>query len=146
MSLSVIGAAVAGLASTLVMSITMAVAPRMDLPPMDFAGWLANLLGVPRLRALGFVAHLLIGVGWAFAYAALWSAGIGSPDVTIGLLFGIAHWLIAGALFGLLPSWRPGMPGLYFRNLNGNMGFFGGLMLHIIYGLTMGLVYQFFHP
>ncbi len=144
--MSILGAVVAGLVGTAVMSIAMALAPRMGLPPMDFAGMLANLLGVPRLRALGFALHLLIGVGWAFAYAVLWSAGVGSPDVTVGLLFGIGHWLIAGALVGLLSYVRPGMPGFYFRNLGGSVGFFGGLMVHIMYGLTVGLIYQFFRP
>ncbi len=149
MGISVIGAVVAGLCGTVVMSIAMALAPRMGLPQMDFPAMLATLLGMPRLRVVGFALHLLIGVGWAFVYAALWSAGVGSPDVTVGLLYGIGHWLIAGALFGLLSYLHPGMagpgvPGFYFRNLGGSVGFFGGLMLHIMYGLTVGLVYQFF--
>ena len=142
--MNVLGAVVAGLIGTIVMSIALAVAPRMGLPEMDFAGMLATLLGVPRLRALGFVLHVLIGIFWAYIYATLWSAGIGSPNVTTGLLYGIAHWLIAGALVGVLSYLRPGLPGFYFRDLGGSTGFFGGLMVHVIYGLTVGLVYEFF--
>jgi hypothetical protein len=149
--MSVLGAVVAGLIGTAVMSVAIVSAPRMGLPQMDFAGMLANLVGLPRLRALGWVLHALVGVGWAFVYAALWSAGVGSPDVTVGLAYGIGHWLIAGALVGLFSYVRPGppgpyLPGFYFRNLGGSNGFFGGLMVHAIYGLTVGLVYQFFRP
>ncbi len=122
----------------------------MGLPAMDFPGLLANLVGLPQVRAtrlrraLGFLLHAIVGVAWGFVYAALWSAGVGSPDVTTGLLYGIAHWLVAGALIGLLSYLRPGMPGFYLRNLGGGNGFFGGLMAHAIYGLTVGLVYQIF--
>ena len=149
--MSIVGAIIAGLIGSIVVSIMLAIAPQMGLPKMDFVGILAAWVGVPRARIVGFVLHLLIGVVWAFIYAALWSAGIGSPDVTIGALFGIVHWLIAGALFGLFSFLRPGVPdsgspGLYLRNLGGSLGFFGGLMVHVIYGLTVALVYEFIHP
>ncbi len=136
-------AIVAGLIGTIVMSIALAVAPQMGLPKMDFVGILAALVGVPRARAVGFALHALIGMLWALVYAAVWSAGILSANVTTGALFGIVHWLIAGALLGLLTYVRPGGPGFYLRGLGGSVGFFGGLMAHVVYGLTVGLVYEF---
>lgn len=137
------GAIVAGLIGTIVMSIALAVAPQMGLPKMDFVGMLATLVGTPRARAVGFVSHALIGALWALAYAAIWSAGILSPNVTSGALFGIVHWLIAGALLGLLTYLQPGGPGFYLRERGGSVAFFGGLMAHVVYGLTVGLVYEF---
>ena len=142
--MNVVGAIVAGLIGTIAMSVALAVAPQMGLPKMDFPGMLAVLVGAPRARAVGFLLHALIGALWALVYAALWSAGILSPSVTAGALFGIAHWLIAGALLGLLSYVRPGGPGIYLRNLGGSVAFSGGLMAHIVYGLTVGLVYEFF--
>ena len=152
--MNIAGAIVAGLVGTVIMSIALANGPQMGMPKMDFPGLLSTLFTATPHRALGWGLHLLIGVLWALVYAAVWSAGIGSPDVTIGLLFGIVHWLIAGALIGLLPAVHAGIragavraPGAYLLNLGGgtrSVGFFGGLMGHIIFGLTVALVYQFF--
>jgi hypothetical protein len=137
------GAVVAGLVGAVVMSIALAVAPQMGLPKMDFFGMLAALVRVPRARAVGFVLHVLICVLWAVAYAAVWSVGVLAPNVTTGALLGIVHWLIAGALLGLLTYLWPSGPGFYLRNQGGSMAFFGGLMAHVVYGLTVGLVYEF---
>jgi hypothetical protein len=142
--MSIVGAIVAGLIGTAVMSIAIVGAPQMGLPKMDFVGILAALVGLPGARGVGFVLHALIGVLWAFGYAAVWSLGILSPNVTTGALFGIVHWLLAGALLGLLTYLRPGGPGFYLRDKGGRVAFFGGLMAHIVYGLTVGLVYEFF--
>ena len=151
--MSIVGAVVAGLAGTIVMSIALAMGPQMGMPKMDFVGLLGSLFSPKQNRAVGWILHLLIGVFWAFVYAAVWAAGIGSPDVTIGALFGIVHWLIAGLLIGLVSAVHAGAragtvqaPGFYLLNLGGSMGFFGGLMGHIIFGLTVGLVYPIFRP
>jgi hypothetical protein len=139
------GAIVAGLIGTVVMSIALLAAPQMNLPKMDFAGILAALVGLPRVRAVGFGLHALLGVLWALGYAAVWATGILPPNVTTGALLGIVHWLIAGALLGLLTFLRPGGPGFYLRGQGGGVAFFGGLMAHVVYGLTVGLVYEFLH-
>jgi hypothetical protein len=148
--MSIIGAIVAGLAGTIVMSIALAGAPQMGMPKIDFVGMLGAMFSPQANRVLGWIMHLLIGVIFGLIYAAIWSLGIGSADVTIGLLFGIVHWLVAGLLIGLLPTVNAGMragtvkaPGRYLLQL-GNMGFFGGLMGHILFGLTVGLVYGIF--
>ena len=148
--MNVIGAIVAGLVGTIVMSIALAGAPQMGMPKIDIVGMLGTTFSPRPNRALGWILHLLIGCIFGLIYAAIWSVGIGSVDVTIGLLFGIAHWLVAGLLFGLLPYVNAGMragvvqtPGRYLLKL-GNMAFFGGLMSHIVFGLTVGLVYGIF--
>ena len=149
--MSIIGAIVAGLVGTIAMSLALAGAPQMGMQKMDLVGMLGATFNPQANRILGWAMHLLLGILFSFAYAALWAAGIGTPDVTVGLVFGIVHWLIAGLLMGLLANFNAGMragtvkaPGRYMLQLGGSMGFFGGLMAHIIYGLTVGLVYGIF--
>ncbi len=151
MSVNVTGAIAAGVIGTLVMSLALAGTPRMGMPEVDLVGLLGTLLDPRSNRGQGWMLHLLIGIVFAFIYAAIWAVGIGVPDVTIGLLFGIVHWLIAGLLFGLFAGFHAGIragtvkdPGRYLLKLDGNMGFFAGLMSHIIFGLTVALVYSFF--
>ena len=124
--------------------------PRMGLPQFDAIGWLSAAITVRPVRALGFILHAIIGVLWMTEYAAEWAAGIGAPGVTLGVVAGIIHWLIAGVLVGVIVPLFAGVrsgaikaPGMYLREL-GSLGFIAGLMPHIIYGMSVGLVYQFF--
>ena len=149
--MNMIGAIVAGIVATLLMSMALSGAPRMAMPKIDLVGLLGTLFSARENRVLGWVLHVVFGIVFALIYAAVWSLGIVSPGVTEGLIFGIAHWLIAGFLIGLLSAVHAGIragavkdPGRYLRNLDASMGFFGGLMSHIVYGLTVGLVYNFF--
>ena len=149
--MNIIGAIVAGIVATGLMSLALAGAPRMAMPKIDFVGLLGTLFSARENRIVGWVLHFFFGVLFAIIYAAVWSLGIISPGVTEGLLFGVAHWLIAGFLIGFLSAIHAGIrtgtvkdPGRYLRNLDASMGFFGGLMSHIVYGLTVGLVYNFF--
>ena len=149
--MNLIGAIVAGIVATGLMSLALAGAPRMAMPKIDFVGLLGTLFSTRENRIVGWVMHFALGILFAVIYAAVWSLGIMSPGVTEGLVLGIAHWLITGFLIGLLSAIHVGIhsgaakdPGRYLRNLDASMGFFGGLMSHLIYGLTVGLVYHFF--
>lgn len=149
--MNTIGAVMAGLVATGLMSLALSGAPRMAMPKIDFVGLLGTLFSARQNRGLGWMLHLLLGIVFALLYAVVWSLGIVSPGVTEGLVFGILHWLIAGFLIGLLPYVHAGIragtftePGRYLRKLDASMGFFGGLMSHIIYGLTVGLIYNIF--
>ena len=151
MSINGTGAIVAGVIGTLVMSLALAGTPRMGMPEIDLVGLLGTMLDPRGNRGQGWMLHLLFGIVFAFLYAAVWSVGIGVPDVTVGLLFGIVHWLVAGFFLGYFATIHAGIragttkdPGRYLLKLDGNMGFFGGLMSHIIFGLTVALVYGFF--
>jgi hypothetical protein len=148
---SIIGAIVAGIVATGLMSLALSGAQRMAMPKIDFVGLLGTLFSARENRIIGWILHGVFGMLFAIVYATVWSLGIVSPGVTEGLIFGIAHWLIAGFLIGLLSAVHAGIragtvkdPGRYLSNLDASMGFFGGLMSHIIYGLTVGLVYNFF--
>ena len=145
-----LGILIAGLIGTLAMSVAMAVEPRMGLPQFDAIGWLSAAITARPIRVVGFILHLIVGVLWMLVYAAVWSAGITAPGVSLGIVAGIIHWLIAGVLVGVVVPLFAGVqsgaikaPGMYMREL-GSMGFIAGLMPHIIYGMTVGLVYQFF--
>jgi hypothetical protein len=149
--MNVLGAIVAGVVGTLMLSLALRVAPQMGLPPMDFLGLLGTLFSRTPNRIVGWVLHLLIGILFGLLYAAVWATGLIAVNVTLGALVGVAHWLLAGLLLGVLPSIHAGIragtqkaPGRYLRGWDAHAGFYGGLMAHIVYGMTVALVYGIF--
>lgn len=148
--MNVLAAIVAGIVGTIIMTMMMGVAPRMGLPKMDIIGMLGTMFGKPN-RMLGTIMHLMMGVIFAIIYAFLWDFGIGSASLVGGILFGVVHWLITGMMMGLIPMMHVGIksgnvppPGLYMTNNVGVMGFVGGLIGHMIFGLVVALVYALF--
>ncbi len=88
---------------------------------------------------------------FAVVFAALWNAGIGSVNILWGAIFGAAHWLVSGLMMGGVGMMHAGVkagtvdaPGVYMTNNGGMMAFMGGLIGHILYGITVALVYSFF--
>jgi hypothetical protein len=149
--MNVLGAIVAGLVGTIVISMVMAMAPRMGMPKMDMVGTLGSMLSKDGNRTLGWIIHLMMGSIFAIIYAALWSIGIGAVNVVTGALFGIVHWLIAGLVMGGMPMMHAGIkagtvkaPGVYMLSNGGAMAFMGGLIGHVIYGVVVALVYGLF--
>jgi hypothetical protein len=64
------------------------------------------------------------------------------------VLPGTIHWLLVGGLFAFAPFVHAGMkagmikePGAYMLKSLGMMGFIGGLVGHIVFGVTVALVY-----
>ena len=148
--MDILGAVVAGVMGTVVFSVLMAAGPRMGLPKMAIWEILGSMFDKDGNTGLGWALHFMMGVVFALVYAALWSAGIGSATVAGGLVFGIAHFLIAGAMMGGLPVMHAGVkagttqaPGVLMLNA-GVMGFMGGLVLHAVYGVTVALFYSIF--
>lgn len=148
--MSIFGAIVAGLVSTVVITLIMAMAPKMGMPKMDMVGMLGSMFGGEN-RTLGLVIHLMMGTLFALLYAYLWSVGIGSPGVGSGAVFGIVHWLIVGLVMGGMPMMHAGIksgavqaPGVYMTKNGGAMGFMGGLIGHIVFGIVVALVYAAF--
>jgi hypothetical protein len=146
-----LAAIIAGLAGTVVMSIIMALAPRMGMPEMDIVGMLSSMFGVPPNRMLGWIMHLMMGVVFAILYALLWNLSIGIPGTSSGALFGAVHWIASGIIMGLVPMVHVGVksgevisPGVFMMNNDGVMAFMGGLIGHIAFGLVVGLVYTLF--
>jgi hypothetical protein len=146
--MNIIGAIVAGLVGTVVMTMLMVMAPRMGLPKMDIVGLLGTMFNKNGNAALGWIMHLLMGSIFAVVYAALWSAGIGSISAGSGILFGAVHWLIVGLMMSGVSMVHAGVkagvveaPGIYMMNNGGVMAFMGGLIGHMVYGLVVALVY-----
>lgn len=148
--MDVIGFIVAGSVGTVAISIIMAMAPAMGMPKMDIVGMLSTMFNKPN-RTLGWIMHFMMGIVFAFIYALLWSAGIGSPTWLGGLIFGAVHWLVVGIVMGMVPMMHVGIrngdvqpPGVWMMNNGGMMAFAGGLAGHLVFGLVVALVYALF--
>jgi hypothetical protein len=146
--MNIFGAIVAGIIGTIVITVVMAMSPKMGMPKMDIVGMLGAMFDPEGNRTLGMGMHLMMGVVFAIIYALLWNAGIGTVGLVWGAIFGAVHWLIAGAMMGGMPMMHAGIkagtvnaPGLFMLHNGGVMAFMGGLMGHIIYGLVVALVY-----
>ena len=148
--MNIIGAIVAGLAGTVVISMIMAMAPKMGMPKMAIWEMLGSMFSKDGNNTLGWIIHFMMGVIFAIIYAALWAAGIGSATLLSGVIFGVVHFFVAGLMMGGMPMLHAGIkagtvqaPGVLMLN-SGVMGFMGGLIGHAIYGLVVALVYGFF--
>ena len=146
--INILGAVVAGIAGTIVMTMVMVVAPKMGMPKMDIVGLLGSMFKKEGIKPLGLVMHFMMGIVFAIIYAFLWSKGIGRASVGFGALFGTVHWLIVGLIMGMIPMLHAGIksgtvkaPGVYMTNNGGAKGFMGGLVGHIVYGITVALIY-----
>lgn len=149
--MNIIGAIVAGLVGTIIISMVMMMAPKMGMPKMAIWEMLGAMFSPQGNVVLGWVMHLMIGIVFGIIYAALWAAGIGSVSVVSGLIFGVVHWLVAGLMMGGMPMMHAGIkagavsaPGVFMLKNGGMMGFMGGLMGHIIFGIVVALVYGLF--
>jgi len=149
--MNVIGAIVAGVIGTIMMTIVMVMAPKMGMPEMDIVGMLGSMFNKDGNRTVGLVLHLMMGAIFGIVYAALWSAGIGAVTLLWGAVFGIVHWLVSGIMMGGMGMMHAGVkagtvdaPGIFMTNNGGAMAFMGGLVGHIIFGLVVALVYGFF--
>lgn len=148
--MNVLAAIVAGLVGTAVISMVMAMAPKMGMPKMNIVDMLSTMFGKPN-RMMGWAMHFMMGVIFALVYAFLWSAGVGSPTWSGGLIFGGVHWLVVGMVMGMIPMMHAGIksgavkaPGLWMTNNGGMMAFVGGLIGHLAFGLAVALVYALF--
>jgi hypothetical protein len=147
--MNVIAAMIAGVVATLVMSMVLAFAPQMKFPKMDIVGMLSTMFSKKSLTVLGWSLHLMMGVIFALIYAFLWSKGFGASTWFYGLVFGAFHWLVVGIIMAMVPMVHVGIrsgtamaPGLYMSgNGDGVKSFIGGLMGHMIFGLTVALLY-----
>ncbi|HXG91431.1 MAG TPA: DUF6789 family protein [Blastocatellia bacterium] len=135
---------VAGLTSTLAMTMVMVMAPVMGMPKMDIAAMLGSVIAggsaPPGSFAwiAGLVMHLIIGsvvlsAGYALAHNHLPT----SSSLVKGAIYGAIVWLMAQAV--VMPMMGAG---LFSSNLpHGAMSAMGSLIGHLIYGAVLGKVY-----
>lgn len=139
-----------GLTGTTVMTGMMLVGQRLGLPAIDVHGILGHITHPDRRTAVGYVAHWVLGALFAMLYVIIFRAILGNV-ILWGALLGIIHWLLVGGFFAFAPLVHAGMkagtikePGAYMVKSLGTVGFFGGLMGHIVFGLTIAIVYGWF--
>jgi uncharacterized membrane protein YagU involved in acid resistance len=169
MEFSLLGALVAGLVATLVMSPLMRMASAMgmtQMPPMPLVTG-AMISGDRRTAVSAGIAihYVMMGtVVFGLIYAVIFAAA-GSASVLTGLLVGLVHAVVVGAMaMPVMPAMHPrmghqpvtvgagvGQPDTGEVQLS-SPGFFGvrwgamtpmGLVIgHLVYGLVVALVYQ----
>ena len=124
-------AAIGGVAGTLVMTaVGLWMAPMMGIPRMNPAEMLAGQMG--GNIALGWAAHLMIGVILALGYAIVAPSLVGPPAIR-GAIYGIAPWLVAQIAV---------MPMMGAPLFSGSVVLaMGSLLGHLIYGAVVGAVY-----
>jgi hypothetical protein len=146
--MNIIGAIVAGLIGTVVLSALMRMGPMMGMPKMEIPQVLGGML--PGGTLTGWVAHFMIGVMWAIIFAVLWSAGIGSAGALWGLIFGVGAFVVAGLAMPMMLTMHPQVKTGTMPNVGilmsgtGMMGMMGSLMGHAVFGLVVGLIYGAF--
>ena len=124
-------AAIGGVIGTLVMTaVGLWIAPMMGIPRMNPADMLAGAMG--GSIAIGWAAHLLIGVILALGYALVAPFLVGPPAVR-GAIYAIAPWLVAQVAV---------MPMMGAPLFSGSAVLaMGSLLGHLIYGAVVGAVY-----
>jgi len=95
--MNILGAVLAGLIGTAVISMIMAMAPKMGMPKMAIWEMLGSMFSPDGNVALGWAIHIMMGAVFGIIYALLWSIGFGSAGVISGAIFG--HCSLAGSRF-----------------------------------------------
>jgi hypothetical protein len=147
----------AGFAATLVMTTIMRAASELGLTRMDLALLLGTAVSENRLRAraLGYVFHFVLGIVFAFAYAAFFAV-VGHAGAWLGALLGTLQTVFTGTVLinVLLPLVHPRIgtpetaandialvepPGFLMLNY-GRRTFFVLLAAHLAYGAIVGVI------
>jgi hypothetical protein len=86
---------------------------------------------------IAVLLHFVAGIAWAVVYAALAEGRLRGPGWRRGLLFAPLPWLFS--LFVFLPALGGGVLGLGLGA--GPLPIIGNLLLHLVYGVTLGAIY-----
>lgn len=126
---------ISGFIATVVLSILMVAKAKMGvMPDLNAIKMLADMMATPLL--MGWVAHFMIGtVIWGGLFAVLVDKIPGSV-LTSAILFSIGAWFMM--MIGPMPMAGSGFFGLQL----GMMAPVATLMLHIIWGITLGFSYK----
>ncbi len=133
---SIVRGIVAGLVATIVLSMLMIAKGMMGLmPELDMIAMLSSMMSAPPV--VGWIAHLMIGVAiWGGLFAFFYDQLPGKNAILKGLFFGAVAWALM--MIAVMP-----MAGAGFFGMNlGIMAPMMTLMLHLIFGLVLGLVFD----
>lgn len=125
----------AGLIATIVLSVLMIMKGKMGLmPDLNVIKMLASKMG--GALAMGWIAHIAIGLGYGVLFA-LFSENIPtSGNVTKGMILGVVGWLMM--MFVIMPMMGAGM----FAQNMGMKAPIMTLILHLIFGATLGFSFN----
>ena len=129
----------AGFLATLLLTVVLVVkALARIVPEINLAALLSGVLGAPPW--VGWGVHLAIGtLVWGPLFALLCPKIPGSTSVARGIIFSVGAWLLMALI--VLPMAGMGVFGLRYG--------FGApvttLVLHMIYGATLGFAYEHLH-
>lgn len=128
----------AGLAATIVLSILMIIKAKMGvMPDVNVIAMLAKTMGGGA--AMGWLAHFMIGaVIYGVIYSAVFSKLPLANSAARGAALGVAGWVVM--MIAVMPMMGAGFFGLGLPS--GMMVPIVTLMLHLIYGVVLGLVYR----
>lgn len=132
-------ASIAGFIATVVISIIMIIKNKIGmLPELNPILDNATLVGMPDKPQIGWLLHFVIGTfvwGVAFAiFVAIWDS---KPYWLRGFVFGILAWL--AMMIGFMPIADHGLFALHL----GIHVTIMTLVIHLIYGLVLGISYQY---
>jgi hypothetical protein len=142
------GSILAGFAATLVMAITLVMAYAItgflgSENGNQFSQWLWALShnnlteGVWDIPMAALAINLLAGLAWALVYGAFIEPRLSGPGWWRGMVFSLIPWLLSLVVF--LPAVGAGFFGMDLDA--GPLPAIGNLLLHLIYGVTLGTVY-----
>ena len=153
MDYDIVAAVVASLVATGVMTAMMYMGRAM-MPaqmPMNILYMMGSMMSRSSgpLYLMGFMMHFGMGVIYAIVHTSLYQAfGLESELLVWGLLFGAVHWVVASMGMGMMGSMHPRIrdgelaaPGAFLKNYP-MMSVVGFLMLHLMFGLVVGSVYE----
>ncbi len=164
MSFQFLPAIVAGLAGGAVMTMMITAARRAGMTEMDMALIQGAMATGDRQKAkvLGLFTHLVVMSALVFGtiYGLLFAAFAVAEDDAwwVGAVFGAVHAVVAGIAFAMMPVMHPRMgghaaaagagargvwlesPGPFGKNY-GSVTPAGVVMAHVVYGVTVALVY-----
>ncbi len=127
----------AGLVATIVLTVLMVIKSMMGLmPELDLPKMIAGMMGAPDMPFIGWAVHFMIGlVLYGVAIALLDARLPGRSHVGHGVMLGLVGWLIM--MIMLMPMAGAGLFGMKL----GIMAPMMTLVLHLIFGATLGWIY-----
>lgn len=128
---------ISGFIATVVLSLIMIVKAKMGvMPDLNAIKMLAGMMNAPLI--MGWVAHFFIGtVVWGLLFA-IFVDKLPVSTLASAIIFSIAAWLMM--MIGPMPMAGAGLFGLKL----GMMAPVATLMLHLIWGVVLGISYKRF--
>lgn len=129
---------VAGFVATVALSVVMILKQMLGfLPELDLIRLLTVAAGVPDAMWIGWTLHFLIGtLAWGILFVYLRPLMPGTSRTVQAVWFGALAWLLMMIVF--MPAAEAG---LFGQRLDGVTVAAATLVLHLVYGLVLGVVF-----